>query len=303
MERNYKKVFRAFFAWNYLSEIESLNKASEEGWQLIKGGCYHSKFVEDHNVRFRYQLDYQRNIPEMGRYIEMFREQGWEYINSTFNGWHYFRKLYDPSLPEEAYEIFTDRESINEMTGRFSRIATTISIILGLGAIVYAVDMFRKPKLPTLLMLLVLLIECGVLLRGALVIKKSDRKRSAKDDTCLVTLFLAVILIGAFGSIALKTTRPYFTTEMSAGDISQPVKDQVSNSFDIKYTDNYFIDLDLESTEAMNFKILDEEGNAVFNANTFSDLHLDDYKLKLIPGTYSIAFSANTGYYIKMTIE
>ena len=56
----------------------------------------------------------------MGRYIETFREQGWEYVNSTFNGWHYFRKLYDPALPEEAYEIFSDRESLHELNSRWA---------------------------------------------------------------------------------------------------------------------------------------------------------------------------------------
>ena len=89
-----KTSFKMYSAWNYQKEIEDLNKASLEGWQLKKGGGFHSTFVKNPDVCYRYQLDYGR-IDDMGRYIETFREQGWEYINSTFNNWHYFRKAYD----------------------------------------------------------------------------------------------------------------------------------------------------------------------------------------------------------------
>ena len=102
MSKEYKTSYRAYAAWNYQKEIEDLNAASDQGWQLVKGGCFHSRFVKNPNLRYRYQLDY-RKIEDLGRYIETFREQGWEYINSTFIGWHYFRKLYDPSAPEEEY--------------------------------------------------------------------------------------------------------------------------------------------------------------------------------------------------------
>ena len=109
MAAEYKRSFRMYSAWNYMQEVEDLNKMSDEGWQLVRGGCFHSKFVKNPDIRYRYQLDYQK-IDDMARYIEIFREQGWEYVNSTFNGWHYLKKLYDPALPDEAYEIFTDRE-------------------------------------------------------------------------------------------------------------------------------------------------------------------------------------------------
>ena len=101
MGKQYKRSFKVYSAWNYQREIEDLNRASEQGWQLVKGGCFHSVFEKNPNVQYRYQLDYRR-IDNMGRYIETFREQGWEYVNSVFNGWHYFRKLYDPTQPEQA---------------------------------------------------------------------------------------------------------------------------------------------------------------------------------------------------------
>ena len=85
MAANYKNSYKMYSAWNYQKEVEDLNKASEQGWQLVRGGCFHSRFVKNPDVQFRYQLDFGK-IEDMGRYIETFREQGREYINSTFNG-------------------------------------------------------------------------------------------------------------------------------------------------------------------------------------------------------------------------
>lgn len=84
MARQYKTSHRVYTAWNYQKEIEDLNKASEQGWQLIKGGCFSSKFKWNPDVRYRYQIDYPGKVEDMGRYIETFREQGWEFINATY---------------------------------------------------------------------------------------------------------------------------------------------------------------------------------------------------------------------------
>ncbi len=106
MSVNKKRSYRIYAAWDYTKEIEDLNKESENGWQLIKGGCFHSVFERDEGVVYRYQLDYNDKIDNRMRYIETFNEQGWEYINSTFNGWHYFRKIYVPGTDEREYDIY-----------------------------------------------------------------------------------------------------------------------------------------------------------------------------------------------------
>ena len=178
-----KTSFKMYSAWNYQKEIEDLNKASLEGWQLKKGGGFHSTFVKNPDVCYRYQLDYGR-IDDMGRYIETFREQGWEYVNSTFNGWHYLRKLYDPSLPEEAYEIFTDRQSLQEMNRRWARFALIIGLILAAFAIFWAVRVIMKPNWPRILRLITFGFESGVLIFGSLVIMNPDAKRAAEETTC-----------------------------------------------------------------------------------------------------------------------
>ena len=88
------KVSNKFYpAWEFDREIADLEEQSRKGWQLTKGGCFNSKFHFDDNVVYRYALDFNQEIGDPLRYRETFTEQGWEYINSTFNGWHYFRKV------------------------------------------------------------------------------------------------------------------------------------------------------------------------------------------------------------------
>ena len=87
MGKQYKTFFRMYAAWDFKRELEDLNRRSEQGWQLVKGGLFASRFEHNPNLRYRYQLDFRR-VTDMPRYLETFREQGWEYVNSTFNDWH-----------------------------------------------------------------------------------------------------------------------------------------------------------------------------------------------------------------------
>lgn len=121
--KQYKISHRVYGAWEYRKEIEDLNRESQDGWQLVRGGCFYSRFERDAGIVYRYQIDFCGKIENMPHYLESFQDQGWEYINSTFNGWHFFRKAYDPDLPEEEYEIYTDESSIAQMHGRWRRMA------------------------------------------------------------------------------------------------------------------------------------------------------------------------------------
>lgn len=129
-EKEYKTRWKAYAAWEYRLELNDLNQASEQGWQLVRGGLLKSKFKKDDSVVYRYALDYNGNIQDPDRYQETFREQGWEYINATSNGWHYFRKVYDPTLPEEEYEIYTDCSSLAQMKRRWQRLALAMALIM-----------------------------------------------------------------------------------------------------------------------------------------------------------------------------
>ena len=120
MAEKMKTTFKSFLASQYEGEAAYYNEMSEKGWQLIRAGLFSQKFRKDDTVRYRYQLDYRKKPTDFARYLDTFREQGWEYVNSTFNGWHTFRKRYDPELPESEYEIYTDRESVKSMKKRLT---------------------------------------------------------------------------------------------------------------------------------------------------------------------------------------
>lgn len=124
-----------YTVWEYEKEEKDLNEASKNGLQLIKGGCFHSTFRKDNSVRYIYQLDYCPKISDKDRYIECFQDAGWEYINSTFNGWHYFRRPYDADLSPEDVKIYTDRDSLYAMENRWHRnlrIFSILTLLLGL---------------------------------------------------------------------------------------------------------------------------------------------------------------------------
>lgn len=301
MSKNYKRSYKAYSAWNYQREIEDLNAASERGWQLVKGGCFHSKFVKKTDIRYRYQLDY-RKIEDMGRYIETFREQGWEYINSTFNGWHYFRKLYDPSLPEEAYEIFTDRESLHEMNNRWARLALIIGAIIGVLAVIYAVCVIPKPNLPLLIQLLTFVIESAVLVRGWFIMKNPHSSRNRRGDSAFLAVIFAVILLGSAASITMTHLRPNLSTEQQADSIEQRIIDNRWVDFEVHYADNYYLDLAFDAPAPMTFEIVNENGESVYKV-TAKSFHEDDIRLRLSKGNYCFSMTCDTGFQLSCHID
>lgn len=137
MNKKRKLSVRGYAAWNYDKEEKDLDKYSKEGWQIIKGGCFHSVFEKDNSVCYRNRIDFNpkilSDIDERERYISSFEEMGWEFINVTFNGWCYFKKLYNESSTESDYEIYSDKASYVEMLKRWMKLGTiaiTIEIIL-----------------------------------------------------------------------------------------------------------------------------------------------------------------------------
>ena len=129
MGKKTKTTFKTYAAWDFLREAEEYNAMSEKGWQLVEGGCFHQKYEFDDSVVYRYQLDFNNKIQNMAQYDEIFRDSGWERVNSTFNGWHIFRKAYDPSLPDDEYQIYTDNQSRIEMLNRWRSIFVIITML------------------------------------------------------------------------------------------------------------------------------------------------------------------------------
>jgi|LSQX01.3.fsa_nt_gb hypothetical protein len=120
-----------YFAWDYDREEAKVNSMAKDGWQLKKGGLFHHTY-ERSNKSYRYKIDYNSsakfNYESYRRYITLFEEQGWELINSTFNGWYYFRKPYIEGSNENEYELYTDDFSLRDMLSRWTFIAKIIQV-------------------------------------------------------------------------------------------------------------------------------------------------------------------------------
>lgn len=188
------------------------------------------------------------------------------------------------------------------MNSRWARVSLVIGIIIGLFALFYLVREIRKPELPTLVILLTYAIESVVLLRGAFIMRDPDASRNRRGDSAFFIVFIAVILLGMTAMITLTNHRPRLSTEQIAADIDEPIEDSRWADFEVRYADNYYLDLDLEAEEPMTFSVLDENGEAVYS-ETGTDFHGEDIRLWLPRGHYCFSMTCSTGFDISCSID
>ncbi len=298
MGREYKRVFNVYPAWNYEKEIEDLNKQSKRGWQLVKGGCFSNKFVKNKDICYRYQLDFQPKMEDMGRYIETFREQGWEYVNTIFNGWSYFRKIYDPELPEEQYEIFTDRSSVQEMNNRLVKIATVLSAAILLYEVMILINLIIRPIWPFMLQAVVFAIYLAVFIRGIVIMRNTDKSKNRAYDNVIFMIFILVLIGGGIGYGALIAHRAHFNVYSYSEDnnpIPQNIEDALTwGSMEVNYGDNYFMDLEIKADAPVCFTIVNDAGEEIYS-KTDSTIEEDDLRMYLSKGTYTLYVSDFSG--------
>ncbi len=299
MAMEYRTSCRAYMVWNYRQEIEDLNRASEQGWQLVRGGCFHSRFVKNPDLRFRYQMDW-RNVEDMGRYVETFREQGWEYINSTFNGWHYFRKFYDPALKEEDYEIVTDRESLLAMRRRWSRMLLALGAAVLVYTAVCGVRAVRTPNLPWLLQILLLLAVCVFLLRGGWLMRDPDA--GPRGGRGLLRAYFLTLLLGWAAVLVLLHLRPHFVTNSQTEELTEPYVNERWMDFEVYYPDHYYLDLDLSADAPFTFSIVNDAGETVYTV-TGTEIHEEHIRLWLGRRWYWFSSSCSGAFELNVRLD
>ena len=275
--KEYKRVWNIYAAWDYTREIEDLNKMSENGWQLVKGGAFSNYYKKNDSLRYRYQIDYNPKIEDMGRYIETFREQGWEYVNSTFNGWHYFRKLYDKAADD--YEIYNDSESLKEMQGKWQKSGTAFTVMLCLFSVLELIYTIRAFRLYSAILTLTLIIEAVVIGRGVFVLRNPQRADGHKRSWNGMKAFTTVLLIGIVSSVVLMSLRgsnSFNTKSEVYSPISSSIEDAVDwGDIKIVYPDYYNFDIRGYTGSPMTFAVVNTQTREVV-----SQIRVDSSKAK-----------------------
>lgn len=207
-----KTIATGFALWEYNEEERFLNNKSAQGLQLLVGRCFNCVFEEDSSVRYTYQLDFNPGKNNDERYIELFAEQGWKYVNSTWNGWHYFKKPYQQGQQDARgnvvteERIYTDSTSRAEMESRWIMLARFLMIFYALLVPFYLIGSIRLHSIAFALFGLDFLIFG---LTVAIGVKQHVRKNREPGYTpafvlpfrVVISIFLAVAVIAFVLSI------------------------------------------------------------------------------------------------------
>ncbi|WP_070000218.1 DUF2812 domain-containing protein [Cellulosilyticum sp. I15G10I2] len=287
-----KRSFRLYAAWEYEKEEEDLNAASQRGWQLAKGGCFSSTFYKDESVRYIYQLDYRPHNIDMDRYKETFEEQGWTYINSTFNGWHYFCKLYKEGECIEDYKIYTDRESLYEMQNRWVGLVTTCFFLYLVFAGIHVVHFIRSKEVSLLIQAIAFILLTITFGLGVYNLRR--RRKGLKSGMGLpiqIILPLAIVLlISAMNLIGAERHHLIYHTNFTYINKPEDTFTRLSDTLVIEEKGTYKIDLDIAASDGqMQVIIEDFNGNEVFDV-TADRCTVNNHKLVMEAGTYDIYF-------------
>lgn len=288
-----KRSYKLYAAWEYEKEEEDLNTSSEEGWQLVKGGCFSSTFRKDDSVRYVYQLDYIPKIKDMNRYKEMFEEQGWEYTNSTFNGWHYFRKLYKAGDNIADYKIYTDKESLYEMQNRWVGLVTTLFFVYLIFAGTYAAHFIRSKEPSWLIQTIVfalLTVTFGFGVRN-LRRRRKGLKSGISLPTQIILPLVVVLVISSIGIAASKNHNVVYHTNFTYISMPEDALPKLSDDIVIKKAGRYKLDLDINTSDGqVQVIIQDLNKNKVFE--TVADIcTISNHKMMLEKGTYHIYYN------------
>ncbi|RKP47980.1 DUF2812 domain-containing protein [Cohnella endophytica] len=128
MEPRREKRVHLFFSWNYEQEEERLNELSLQGWHFEKAGAIKGTFVQDKTIRYTYRLDYQTGLKaeKKEEYVELYRDAGWEYVNSYGAMWHYYRRPWEPG---DQPRLYSDRESLAALYMRIQKVMAVMLLV------------------------------------------------------------------------------------------------------------------------------------------------------------------------------
>ena len=299
------KSHKVYAAWEYEKEERDLNEASKKGLQLIRGGCFSSDFRRDSSVRYVYQLDYDSEIADPLRYRTAFEEQGWEYINSTFNGWHYFRKPYQEGLDPSEYRIYTDKQSLHQMQNRWVRI---IGILLAVYIVMFILYLIRAIQT----LELSIFMECAVFallsITMGLGLLSIIRGRKGKKTVLLIPIQIAlpaslIILIASVLVAIFGHTQVLYQENFTFINMAQDKLPLSSGEYTVDRSREYRLDLEMDAGHGeMTVNIVSDTGKVAYEL-TSAQCSITDQRVYLEEGQYQTLYYYNFEQYDPMNSE
>lgn len=280
----YRTILNIYVAWDFEREIEDLNRHSKNGLQLVNAGLFHCKFKKDNSIVYRYQIDFNPNMDNRIEYINAFQEQGWEYINSTFNGWNYFRKEYDDSLSESEYEIYTDRPSKVEMTRRWGKIAIIFSIFLLIFLVINSIKLVIAPQLSQIGLMVYSFTFLILFITGFIKMNKVGNGNRFKRKFHLGAILLVIVLGFTWFTMfsSLKAT-----TKVSMSTTAYEHITDLPNTINVKCPDLYYLSIHSKSEVGITFIMESENFDTVYKISG-NDLNVENHRILLRKGIYTI---------------
>lgn len=299
MDENRLTRYGAFAAWEYEKELEEMNQLSEQGWQLMRGKLLCRIYRKQEGIVYRYQLDFPGKIEDFSQYLELFREQGWEFVSKTCNGWYYFRKEYDPSLPESEYEIFTDRKSLSNMKSMWSVFPILLCVVMGLLLLADIAMLIWLPSLRHTVLLLPKLLMFSVLLYGIFKMHSHGTSKRIGANRWPFSL-LGIGCALCFASILIPGVDA--DTVMKAEQYA-PITESVEwTGFTVRVSDVYYLDLDVDAETEISYTIYNEQNEEVFSVRG-ADMEVEHQRLRLERGTYRVVLSDFAGGELEMEMD
>ncbi len=290
---------KVYAAWEYEKEESDLNEASQKGLQLIRGGSFSSDFRRDNSVRYVYQMDYNTEITDPQRYRAAFEEQGWEYINSTFNGWHYFRKPYQEGVEPSEYRIYTDKQSLHQMQNRWVRLIGILFAVYVVMLVLYLIHAIRSLE-PSFFMqsavfaLLSVTLGLGLL---STVRSRKGKKTSVRLPIHIAMLIGLIILVAAVVVAFFGHPQVIQHQNFNFINMEQNTLPVASDSYSVARSGNYRLDLEMEAPGGeMTVTIVSDDGEVVYELTTDRS-DFSGQRVYLKKGQYKTLYTYNYDQY------
>lgn len=181
-----KRVFKLFYVWNLDKEEAWLRSMANRGWFFQKInllGIY--TFLNGPCKDTIYKIDFNTHIKDMNEYYDLFRESGWQFINS-YAGQKYFKYTKDAEdYPEDAEIYSSPEEKLGWLRKRLIAVLAAFAItIISLYTYIFlqnGADLSNAYIIFWLACFAFISIKLAEFLNSFILLKRKARKKEYKD--------------------------------------------------------------------------------------------------------------------------